>query len=55
MKITGMGNKTKSERKNRFVRKYFTMQESGHLNLSKKRPEGDFLEKSELGFSIFFC
>lgn len=29
------------------------MQESGQLNFIK-RPEGDFLEKSELGFGIFF-
>ena len=29
------------------------MQESGHLNFIK-RPEGDFLEKSELGFGIFY-
>ena len=30
------------------------MQESGQLNFIK-RPEGDFLEKSELGFGIFFA
>ncbi|SHM83514.1 MBL fold metallo-hydrolase [Flavobacterium xinjiangense] len=30
------------------------MQESGQLHLIK-RPEGDFLEKSELGFGIFFA
>ncbi|MEZ7498314.1 MBL fold metallo-hydrolase [Flavobacterium sp. Arc3] len=30
------------------------MQESGQLNFIKK-PEGDFLEKSELGFGIFFA
>jgi glyoxylase-like metal-dependent hydrolase (beta-lactamase superfamily II) len=30
------------------------MQESGQLNFVK-RPEGDFLEKSELGFGVFFA
>ena len=30
------------------------MQESGHLNFIK-RPEGDFLQESELGFGIFFA
>ncbi len=30
------------------------MQESGQLNFIK-RPEGDFLEKSEMGFGIFFA
>jgi len=30
------------------------MQESGQLSFIK-RPEGDFLEKSELGFGIFFA
>jgi hypothetical protein len=30
------------------------MQESGQLNFIQ-RPEGDFLEKSELGFGIFFA
>jgi hypothetical protein len=36
MKITGMGNKAKSEKKNRFIRKYFTDAESGQLEFHKK-------------------
>jgi hypothetical protein len=46
-----MGNKTKSERR-LLLSKYFA--DARKRNLILSRPEGDFLEQSELGFGIFF-
>jgi hypothetical protein len=47
-----MGNKTKSERRLLLSENILPMQESGQLNFIK-RPEGDYLEQSELGFEFF--
>jgi hypothetical protein len=49
-----MGNKTKSEREGFFCLKIFCRcKKAGNLII--KRPEGDYLEQSELGFGIFFA
>jgi hypothetical protein len=48
-----MGHKTKSQRKSFLLVGILPMQESGQLSFIQ-RPEGDFIEKSEL-FGIFFA
>jgi predicted metal-dependent peptidase len=48
-----MGNKTKSERRLLLSENILPMQESGQQFY--QRPEGDYLEQSELGFGIFFA
>jgi hypothetical protein len=47
-----MGYKTKPrEKASSCLKIFYPMQESGQLNFIK-RPEGDFLEQSELGFEF---
>jgi hypothetical protein len=55
MKVTGNGQQNQiRERRLLLSENILPMQESGQLNFIK-RPEGDYLEQSELGFGIFFA
>jgi hypothetical protein len=53
MKVTGNGQQNQIRERRLLSENILPMQESGQLNFIK-RPEGDYLEQSELGFE-FFC
>jgi hypothetical protein len=52
MIVTGNGQQNQIRERRLLSENILPMQESGQLNFIK-RPEGDYLEQSELGFGIF--